>query len=492
MTMRARERYLPAITAIVAVLSLATPGTARFVGQQLRDLIPGLNGFRRADLPGSAERLRVTALRLPNDPAAECAAAFTHRDHTKTAWSDRTGVLGVVAALEDVERRHPDSPCVVAADIAALAMRGNNRDEMVEIAALAARGERLEPGNAFFSAVRCGALMKLDDQSGALVALRRAAKGPRWDDHLGTVTDGTLRLIDAQGGPNGRALEQILVLQIPTDWGNAASLIVGGADAALDRAAVLDERGRISESVALRHDVMKMGSRMRTGSTSMFEAMRGSWLAVAAARRPGWASQAGEVSGSADYVNWLSANGQRAEAAYVTDQLRRREAVRFVVQSAISDHGVSEAVWLVSRSCFPDSFLLYCCGWALLCWLGLALARKGARPALVKLPLGFGLIWAVWLCACGILPFAGLAATTAALYMIVSDTIRSAPAGRRGSEGPRPEAVGRMMLCVFAIVVLALAPFAARVQRDRYAYARAAAHGEGAYVARQLNLPWPD
>lgn len=49
-----------------------------------------------------------------------------------------------------------------------------------------------------------------------------------------------------------------------------------------------------------------------------------------------------------------------------------------------------------------------------------------------------------------------------------------------------------MMLCAIAILVLAFAPFAAWAQRERYAYSRAAARGEGAYVAKMHGVTWLD
>ncbi|HEY3266536.1 MAG TPA: hypothetical protein VGM37_06395 [Armatimonadota bacterium] len=434
--MIARRHYLIAVTAVTAAVSLCTPGTARFVWGQMRGILPAGHAASRAEVKeADAKRWAAGARkRIAGDADAECAVAFMPYDAAQGGEDVRTATLTTIARMNNVRARYPKRPSVLAASIGALALDRNRTTRLGEIVAVAARGERLDPGNGFFPAARSAALLQQGRNAEGLAALQRAAACLRWNDHVGDVAAGRVRLVQALEREAGVPVPP--APQFNMDLALSAMLSRGALTAA-DVAARREAAGRPAEGIAIRHALMATGARMRAGSSTLRGSRWGCGLETTAATRPGGAvrvrAQSSEATWAA-YIQWLRASGRLTEEAYASSEARRVAQVREIERRQTH-------------------------------------RQDAMRRRAMILDLSFRLMALVLavLALCAIVAMAAL-------------MIR----GRKSL----PMAVPA--ICTVAILYFAFAPFAAHAQRVGERYLAADSSASGPSLAASFHLPWPE
>ena len=161
------------------------------------------------------QRLSQVAERFPDDERLQIAFVLATSEHD--LLPDR---------LRDLLRRFPNSPMLHAAILRYDCLKRIHLDRkelyllsespvptkllrsdprhLVAFEGIAAKGERIDPDNAFFPMMRAVALFAAHRDEEALQALMRASRKSRWDDYALDEFEGIKRLWeDAFGKPNG-------------------------------------------------------------------------------------------------------------------------------------------------------------------------------------------------------------------------------------------------------------------------------------------------
>jgi hypothetical protein len=314
-----RRPWAAWLTASVMLVLLLAPATGWLVRSQMQRLVspfPWLLAFMK-DIgiketvgnvtgdPGFADRLRNAADRLPDDCPAQIARSV--------------GAPNRTAALRALVPRFPANPSLYASILRFAAqnevrltwkepvlpdarsalpdgkeiMTGGGEQEFVpapdRLAAYeqdAARGEQLDPDNAFFPAMRAAGLFAARRDREALDVLRLAAAKPRWNDYVREEVLGKWRLLQAASGdrsviPRAALLASVLL----PHYAQMRNL----ARVAMLKAVAAERASRAGEGLAIRRDVMRLGSLMRTQSTFLLGSIAGADITQLALLRPGGA-----------------------------------------------------------------------------------------------------------------------------------------------------------------------------------------------------------
>jgi len=157
----------------------------------------------------------------------------------------------------------------------------------------AAAGERLDPDNAYFPFMRAVGLFGARRDDEALAAIARAARKPQWREYYNEELKGQWRLQD-EASINNSALFHSL---------SAAALLFpqyaqmrGAARVTIYLAMKAEQAGRIDEGLALRKDILRIGSLMRSQAGSLIGPLVGIALAQHAIARPAGALPINETS----------------------------------------------------------------------------------------------------------------------------------------------------------------------------------------------------
>jgi hypothetical protein len=266
---RRRRRILAGLLgfALGVVLALSlSPRSEWLVRMQIAGLTPSDDMSVLSSLPSDASaRLQRAAAALPGDPEAQCAwLAWRFPDSDKDS-------AGATAAASALVGRFPGDRRVMAAALRVIAS-GKDTAPALE---LAARGERQDPGNAFFPTVRAMLLFRDHLEKAAVAALATAAACRRWDEYLVEEVRGGWRLTDAAFG-RGSVPPRVQMMYAAT--GSLYAVFANAVNAAAATAARYEAAGRLSDGYRIRHHMMRLGAQMRSHSTTMVGSLIGSML----------------------------------------------------------------------------------------------------------------------------------------------------------------------------------------------------------------------
>jgi hypothetical protein len=276
---RLRRRFVAALLglALGTFLALAlSPRSHWLVRTQVSGWMPplpvrqaGEDAEQRRDPdPISDADLGRAAARLSNDGAAQ-SAYLAYR--LQGADGPGTRDIPRVVALA---RRFPNDPAVQAAALR-LAWAGGARMDEADIRPLleiARVGQRLDPKNAFFPAMRWGLLSQAKQEQPALAALMEAAALPRWDVYVVEQVHGAWRLSDMASGKDNTAGRAMLTLAASFPYLRS---FVEGSTAASRLAAAREADGYLEDGYAIRRALLRLGERIRGQDSTYIGALVG-------------------------------------------------------------------------------------------------------------------------------------------------------------------------------------------------------------------------
>lgn len=218
-------------------------------------------------------------------------------------------------------------------------------DDLAWFDEIAARGEALEPDNAFFPAMRAVGLLAARRDTDAWKAVARAARCPRWKEYVASEVDARDRIAIARGemaGSVARVARWAGVL-LP-HYASLRSVSRIG----LGEAVRLETSGKIPQGIALRQDLSRIGGKMRRQGTSLIANLVGIAIDGIARSRPGGAARfvvqgnRTEEQAAADnrarheaYGKWAEAHGKRGALAQAVEDSRENETVREILRNGL-------------------------------------------------------------------------------------------------------------------------------------------------------------
>lgn len=240
----------------------------------------------------------------------------------------------------------------------------------------AARGERLDPSNAFFPLMRAVGLFAAHRDAEGLAAVQRASTKPVWNEYLSDEVTGRLRLANAVYG-HAPSISQIAV----------ASSIVYPQYGSLREAARLatvfavraERAGAPARGMSIRRALMQDGDLMRVQATSYIGNLVGINMSSIAQSRPG-GSEALPDPARLTKEQWEGArldaftgyaqradfpeDAARAEAQYAAGETVHKTLTRVEDNPVLGIHGLSRllAWWAVSVSALANVFWLLVMG----------------------------------------------------------------------------------------------------------------------------------
>lgn len=380
------------------------------------ELNPFAAGGQRS--PESEAAFRHAADRLSTD--AEVQLAFNVRNLTfNDLDAPRRGALRALAPLAD---RFPNNPCIVAAILrhgagpsvqlrrAELAGVTDTLDtphdtitdrappEPVSTRTLAlfdriaANGERDDPSNAFFPAIRAAGHFDAGKDDEALACLARAAAMPIWNEYVAEEVRGAWRLGDSALGPNNTLARASLLVSISFKH---YAVMKDIAKIAVLSAMNEERSGHPERAADIRLNVMRIGALMRSQSTTFVGSATGTAIQDIAISRPNGVKPArvrdAVALRHAAFVNYLRDAGHAADIPWVKAQFDAREKMwkalslgfdRFDITRGITTFGQ----WVIGGLVLLDSAL-----WVLL--LGLLSAALGRLVDQKRLPAHPKVTW---------------------------------------------------------------------------------------------------
>jgi hypothetical protein len=221
----------------------------------------------------------------------------------------------------------------------------------------AAEGERLDPTNAYFPLMHCVGLFAGNRNEEAMEAMHRATLLPRWDDFTEDELAAERRCYDAALGH--RPILQ-RVCQNVCVWFPHCALIRAATRMAVFKAIQEELRGRFEEGVAIRIDLLRIGSLVRSQSQSAIGCNLGIEITGTALTRPGGrpvVNRAGVGDYMAAPVDMSQYLSERAKtcAAYFQRVGHADQADRLRAEIAAS----SQAKEIIANG-FPRSLYHYC------------------------------------------------------------------------------------------------------------------------------------
>lgn len=235
-----------------------------------------------------------------------------------------------VKRLEPLLDRYPRSAVIRAAILRYSAdKKGLSSDERSATERAAREGEALEPDNAVYPAM-CWAL--IPGRTDSKQALLRAARKTRWDEHTREEIEGRWRLKEA--GSHHHSGVDRLILGSATLFPQYAALRQSAKGAAAE-AARLEATGHTTGGLAIRHALMRVGSLMRTQSTTLIGNVVGVSIDAMAAKDPGGRTvtraaftDAQRAKELAAYETYLNGIGRPDEAAFARREFKAGQEVR--------------------------------------------------------------------------------------------------------------------------------------------------------------------
>jgi hypothetical protein len=371
---RRRRRILAGLLgfALGVVLALAlSPRSEWLMRMQVAGLTPSDDMSVLPSLPPLAsERLRRAAAAAPGDPEAQCAWL---------AWqfpgSERDAARAAAAAT-DLAKRFPEDRKVMAAALRVTAA-GKDTGPALDFAQ---RGERRDPGNAFFPAVRAMLLFRDHRDEAAVAALAVAAGCRRWDEYLVEQVRGGWRISDAAFG-RGNVAARVQTMYAAT--GSLYVVFASQRSAVAAVAARYEAAGRLEGGYRIRRDMMRLGALMRSHSTTMVGSLIGAMLQRTAMqdlanRTPGRLKDLRPLSAQEEtaYEVFLIRLGHADEVTWVHEQIAADAQLRTILGAGGNGAGLDAGLRSFTKWVGIGHILLAAGFWLAMAGLvGAALAR---------------------------------------------------------------------------------------------------------------------
>ncbi|MCW3052551.1 MAG: hypothetical protein JWN14_1721 [Chthonomonadales bacterium] len=227
-----------------------------------------------------------------------------------------------------------------------------NRQSWAAFDHAAARGEKLDPDNAYFPMMRAIGLFDAKRDAEGVAAVLRAAQKSRFEDYASEEQDAEWALYLRSYGPTSTLVHQSISISLLLP--HFSSLRQVGRVMAY-QAEKAERAGRTQEGLALRHAAMRCGVLMREQS-SIIGALVGTSIISSQATGPGGApvvapsadlSNEDKIAERSDlYLDYLHKIGAEEEARWFTVQEDRNREVRALVAGANREHRLEGAVRL--------------------------------------------------------------------------------------------------------------------------------------------------
>ncbi len=190
----------------------------------------------------------------------------------------------------------------------------------------AARGEQLDPANAYFPLMRAVGLLAAHRDAEGIAAVQRASTKPVWNEYLSDETTGRLRLADAvQKHTPGISQAAIVASVVYPPYTPLRAV----ARVATVLAMHAEQAGDKARGMSIRRALMTDGDLMRVQSTTYIGNLVGTAISAIARLRPG-GSEALKLPESLTRQQWaharLAAFTQYARQAGFPDDAARAEA----------------------------------------------------------------------------------------------------------------------------------------------------------------------
>jgi hypothetical protein len=342
---------------VVTTLGVNAPmlSLLRELGVQ-SDLAQNALGKRQIDLQPAAKR-------SPRDFQIQLAYVLitSSRDSTSSAQP-------ILDRLKALEQSFPDSPSLCAQQLRNMTLNKvmvarseedysssspssrsalriprhkNDVQQLLVFDRIAARGERIEPQNAFFPAMRAVGLFGAHKDKEAIQAVKRAGGRPEWNDYVIDEQEGRLRLMSEAAGRVGAVQEvvQIVAILFPH-----YAQLRAVTRMAIYEAAGMEKAGNNGDGIAIRHAMMHLGGLMRAKSATLIGSLVGIAIAQISTYRPGGAPAA--IQGALmspdekadrrlkEYCAFITAAGYRQEADYATAEISAAKEARNIATRA--------------------------------------------------------------------------------------------------------------------------------------------------------------
>jgi len=380
---RQAEAALLATGAIAVLATLVNPTTgwlARYHGQTAVALV-SRDSSRREQTPDPVRTKAVVDAHPGSFPHAFGAALeqATTADAAQPAQT-RTAL----DALDKLSHEYPERPEVLAA-LLRLGCRAipMGRDSEQRVAdgrppriaraiveerlpspadlawfdEIAARGEALDPDNAFFPALRAVGHLAARKDKLAWDALSRASRRPRWKEYVGKEVEARNTIAIARGeSPGSLARSARWAGVLFPHYAHLRAL----SRLALGEAVRRETTGNAGAGIALRNQVHHVAGLVRTEGTSLIANLVGSAMDAIAHARPGgqnWPKPAANQTEEqtiedtrkryAAYGKWAESHGEARAVASAREDWEASQAIKTIARKGIDK---SPADWGTLRT----------------------------------------------------------------------------------------------------------------------------------------------
>ncbi|MDX1933352.1 MAG: hypothetical protein SFU56_12155 [Capsulimonadales bacterium] len=330
----------------------------------------GRNGQTGPEARRNAEYARS----VPNDVEVQIAEAISSGDRKRTNQPGDDGkdvANSQIDSLRSVAARFPDRPethATVLRMMCGSVLTGVPRDEnwmlggegfdaervekarkenaekrkrldpvrLSQFEAAARAGERCDPDNAFFPQMLAAVLFTQYRDEEAIAALHRAAAKRTWDDYTTAEVNGRRRQLRETQGETGTVPNMsIAASTLFPQYASMRSL----ARVATYVAAEKEKKGDLDGGFAIRHDMARIGSKMRVEGHSLIANLVGIAITAISGSHPGGNVISDKEDRSNDtelrvarkleaYVTYLNRTGHPEEAVWFLAENQKMHAVK--------------------------------------------------------------------------------------------------------------------------------------------------------------------
>ena len=414
------RRWLAGLTLGTVIALAVLPATGWIIREQLKSvasalvLQPTKINFSE-ESPTDRARIREIAARRPDDFPLQFAAAARLDERRRlirerTPFASRQAEEWPGSAYADVAARFAGNPSLhanllrLAAGTEVIAKRSeaaelegkpagsssnetpelNHPETLASFLDRTAAGERLDPENAYFPVMASVALFAGHRDAEALEALQRAAAKSQWREYYQDQNYGNWRLDEALGQRGaiirtGRAASQL--------FPNYAQ-IRNVARMACYLAMKAEQEGDSERGFLIRHDVLRLGSAMRSQGQLLITNLVGAAIVRLAMSRPGGSpappraanAPSGDVHRTEKdhrvaeaYQAYVTHIGHPEEAAWVREEEAAGSRLRVMLTPEVIGIGLERPLYTTTNYWSAGAMLLLNAVW----WGLLGLAAAG-------------------------------------------------------------------------------------------------------------------
>ncbi|HVK02119.1 MAG TPA: hypothetical protein VM490_01470 [Armatimonadaceae bacterium] len=360
-------------------VSAAAPGD---FGIQLAAAISQSDGER-------AKSLRDLCARFPGEPAAHAALL-----RLATQNGDQSVAVGHVedqdalAPPRNSANRAPANPAPAA--------KSPSADILASFDGAAEAGERLDPDNAYFPAMRAVGYFAAGRDADAVAALERAGRCSHWNEYISEEMRGRWDLAHAAYGSETGSLAR-MATAFSTLFPHYAQLRAA-ARVATVRAMRAEAAGDAAGGIAIRKSVARLGATMRVQASSLIGSLVGQAITGVAAERPGGSPAVASSPEKAErteraqivtreYAAFLQTHGEGREATWYRAEREASERVRGITKRAMArtfllvpEMESVLALWGVGQALLANAALVLLFGGVYLVLMRLSPALRDGRP----------------------------------------------------------------------------------------------------------------